>query len=268
MKQLTNSDYWEESVWKGQRPRRLLLYRDYDAELVRLLLQLAPRPAGQVLEVGAGGSLILPYLARRTGCHATGTDYSLAGCRLLAKNFRLQGVPGNVVLDDFMQSSLRPEQFDLVYSLGLIEHFDDLESVVGLHMNYVKPRGVLFVVSPNLEGFYGRVIGLLAPALLSRHCVFGPEALRRAFELAGAKGVKTGYLGSFFFNLGTDSDWTYLSNWPGSLRRLLQRAVRVANASISLGFRISPWRPHSRRFSTGFYAWGRKREDASNQTPT
>ena len=78
MKHLTNVNYWEEDVWKKQRSRRLILYRDYDFELVRLLRRITPDRNPRVLEVGAGGSLILPYLAKHEGFRATGIDYSLS----------------------------------------------------------------------------------------------------------------------------------------------------------------------------------------------
>ncbi|MGH9431951.1 MAG: class I SAM-dependent methyltransferase [Terriglobia bacterium] len=258
MKRLTTVDYWEKSVWKNQRPRQLVLYRDCDFERVRLLRRIAPGRNARVLEVGAGGSLILPYLAKREGFRVTGIDYSSGGCRLLAENFRVLGASGDIVCDDFLQSSIRSGQFDLVYSLGLIEHFDDLQSVVRAHLNFVKPGGMLLTASPNLQGFYGTMLRRLAPALLARHRIFGPAELRDAFRSAGAETVQTGYLGTFYFGLGTDSDWVYLKNWPATLRSLLQYAVKLANASISLAFRVSPWHPHSRAFSTGFYAFGQK----------
>jgi len=266
MKRLTNVEYWEGSVWKKQRPRRLILYRDYDFELVRLLRRITPGRNPRVLEVGAGGSLILPYLAKHEGFRATGIDYSFGGCRLVAENFHMQGTGGGIVCDDFLQTSIQSGQFDLVYSLGLIEHFDDLQSVVQIHLNYVRPGGMLLLVSPNLQGVYGKSLRRLAPLLLARHRVFGPAELSEAFHHAGIEAVKTGYLGSFYFSLGTDSDWAYLRNWPGPLRSLVYYAARAANSSISLAFRVSPWHLHSRAFSTGFYAYGRRPENASNQT--
>ncbi|MGH9454184.1 MAG: class I SAM-dependent methyltransferase [Terriglobia bacterium] len=258
MKHLTNVGYWEENVWKKQRPRRLILHRDHDFELVRLLRQITPRRNSRVLEVGAGGSLVLPHLARHAGFRATGIDYSLSGCRLFANNFRVLGIAGDIVCDDFLQSSIRPGQFDMVYSLGLIEHFDDLAGVVRAHLNFLKPGGILFLVSPNLQGLHGKSLRRLAPALLARHRVFGPSELGDTFHAAGIESVKTGYLGSFYFTLGADSDWVYLRNWPGVFRSSLRYAVRFTNACISLAFRLSPWRPHSRTFSPAFYAVGQK----------
>ena len=258
MKHLTDVDYWEANVWKKQRPRRLILHRDYDFELVRLLPRIAPRRNSRVLEVGAGGSLVLPYLAAHEGFRATGIDYSVGGCRLLSNNFRILGVAGDIVCGDFLQSSIRPGQFDVVYSLGLIEHFDDLPSVVRAHLNFLRPGGMLFLVSPNLQGLHGKSLRRLAPALLARHRVFGLTELGDALRSAGIDSVRTGYLGSFYFSLGTDSDWVYLKNWPGVFRSLVRYAVKFTNAGIALAFRLSPWRPHSRTFSAGFYAFGQK----------
>jgi 2-polyprenyl-3-methyl-5-hydroxy-6-metoxy-1,4-benzoquinol methylase len=258
MKSLTDVDYWEESVWKGQRPRRLILYRDSDFELVGLLRRVAPGPSARVLEVGAGGSRVLPYLAREAGSRTTTIDYAFGGCRLAAENFRVASARGDIVCDDFLHSSIIPGQFDLVYSLGLIEHFDNLPSVVRAQLNYLKPGGALFLQSPNLQGVHGRSLRRLAPALLARHRVFGPSELAEAFQQAGVKNVETGYLGTFYFTLGADCDWIYLKNWPAPVRTLLRYSVRLANGCLSALFRVSPWHPHSRAFSGSFYAYGRK----------
>ena len=183
----------------------------------------------------------------------------------MAANFRKQGTDGGIVCDDFLQTSIQAGQFDLVYSLGLIEHFDDLQFVVRVHLNYVRPGGMLLLVSPNLQGVHGKSLRRLAPSLLARHRVFGPVELSEAFHCAGIEAVKTGYLGSFYFSLGTDCDWVYLGKCPGPLRSLVYNAVRAANASISLAFRVSPWHPHSLAFSTGFYAYGRKSDGPPGQ---
>ena len=42
---------------------------------------------------------------------------------------------------------------------------------------------------------------------------------------------------------------------------VLTNAMRLANGLISLGFRLSPWRPHSRLLSPMFFASGAKRSE-------
>jgi hypothetical protein len=46
--------------------------------------------------------------------------------------------------------------------------------------------------------------------------------------------------------------------WPLGLGLFAHAAVRVANGLVSLAFRLSPWRPHSRALSPAFFALGVK----------
>src|SRR5579862_6264886 len=123
MRRLTDTYFWEEGWWQRKRPERLHLYRDVDFEVVRLLARTGGSKNCRTLELGGGGSRILPYLARKFGFRVFGSDFSPRGCRLLQANLRLVGIDGAVVCEDLFHSSLAEQSFDVVYSSGLIEHF-------------------------------------------------------------------------------------------------------------------------------------------------
>jgi 2-polyprenyl-6-hydroxyphenyl methylase/3-demethylubiquinone-9 3-methyltransferase len=258
MKRLTDVRYWEAAWREGARASRLRLYRDFDYETVRLLRAAAGRGRAWVLEVGAGNSRVLPYLARAFGYVVCGTDFSPTGCQLLSANLSMQGVAGAVVREDLFQSSLRPETFDVVYSSGLIEHFDDTRAVSGEHVRLLKPGGRLVLIVPNLQGIQGAVIRRLAPPLWSKHRVFGPEDLAGHLRALGLESVRRGYLGSFLIHVGRTDEWTVVKRWPRFIQALIYWSVRLVNGGISFFFRLSPLRPHSRAMSPAFYAEGTK----------
>lgn len=267
MKRLTDVVYWEENWWKGQRPKRLWLYRDFDFETVcllrvagRLNRSTAETRRARVLEAGAGGSLVLPYLARKFGCRIFGSDFSLSGCRLLRSNAALVGVECGVVREDLFQSSLRPKSFDLVYSSGLVEHFDDTRAAVAEHLRLLKPGGQLVLIVPNLQGVQGRIWKRLAPPLWERHRVFGPAELADLLKTLGMESVRSGYLGSFYIGVGCDGDWSRVQAWPRWVALFVHASMRLANGLVSLFFRLSPLRPHSRALSPAFFAVAKKPE--------
>ncbi|MGO9274995.1 MAG: class I SAM-dependent methyltransferase [Terriglobia bacterium] len=277
MKRLTDVGYWEENWWQQQHPRRLWLYRDVDFETIRLLRNAGRRlerdrplagegglpPEAQVnprriLELGAGGSRVLPYVARRFGYRVSGSDFSWRGCRLLGANLARQGAAGDVLCEDLFQSALRAETFDLVYSSGLIEHFDDTRAVLAEHFRLVRPGGALIVIVPNLQGVQGRIWKRLAPPLWSIHHVFGPEDLASILKTLGLAQVRAGYLGSFFIHIGRGAEWSGVKRWPRWLQLAAPASVRLVNGLISFGFRLLPLRPHSRALSPAFFAEGIK----------
>lgn len=91
------------------------------------------------------------------------------------------------------------QQYDLVLSCGLIEHFLDTEDIIKKHIAFVKPGGTLFITLPNFKSVNGwfqknfdkenydkHNIDCMDPALLSAIC-----------ERAGLKEVKASYFGKF-----------------------------------------------------------------------
>jgi len=260
MRRLTDASFWEEGWWHRKRPERLRLYRDLDFEMVRLLGRAGGSKARRTLELGGGGSRILPYLGRQFGFRVFGSDFSWRGCLLLKANLSLQGICGGVVCEDLFRSSLAPESFDLVYSQGLIEHFDDTAVVIAEHLRLIKPGGKLVLVVPNLEGVQGRIFARLAPPLWQVHRVFSPRDLAETLSRLGLREIRSGYLGSFHLHVGYDPRWSALQTWPRWLWFLAHASVRIGSGLISFAFRVSPWKPHTRALSPAFFAAGIKPE--------
>lgn len=75
------------------------------------------------------------------------------------------------------------QQYDLVLSCGLIEHFNDTKDIINRHLQFLKPGGTLFITLPNFTGVNGWVqrgydmdnyskhnISSMNPALLADYC--------------------------------------------------------------------------------------------------
>jgi 2-polyprenyl-3-methyl-5-hydroxy-6-metoxy-1,4-benzoquinol methylase len=259
MKALTDVRYWEEHWWSTQRPQRLRWpYRDQDYETIQLIRQAASDKAARIIELGAGGSRILPYLGRKLGNPVFGADFSPMGCKLLRANLRLQGIQGSVICEDLFRSSIAAESFDVVYSSGVIEHFEDLRAVVAAHLRLVKPGGRMVLIVPNLKGVQGKIYRRLAPPLWAKHVVFGPNDLAGIFRSLDLSEIRSGYLGSFFLHVGRDAEWPGVKAHPQWQQSLVYWSVRLGNAAVSLLCRLLPWRPHTRALSPAFFATGLK----------
>jgi trans-aconitate methyltransferase len=75
------------------------------------------------------------------------------------------------------------QQYDLVLSCGLIEHFQDTKDIIARHLQFLKPGGTLFITLPNFTGVNGWVqrkydidnykkhnISSMNPTLLAGYC--------------------------------------------------------------------------------------------------
>jgi SAM-dependent methyltransferase len=166
----TDSEHWDQ-YWQGTR-LPVEAHRDPSAPQVNAILDVLDAhasPGGTALEVGGGLGRYLAYLGRTHGCRCTAMDFSPEGCELARRNFELLGLPLEVHQRDVLDPGEPPGRFDLVYSLGLIEHFTDLTGVVAAHARLVRPGGTLVLGAPNVVGVNRWFMERLAPERMAVH---------------------------------------------------------------------------------------------------
>lgn len=204
MNELTSPEYWD-GKYAGtelqdvdpsdfrQRPHRVLIEKVESLGLT----------GRKVLEIGAGGSAILANLAERNpGAEFHGLDYSEAGCRQLAElaaRHRTKVTAHHA--DMFAPPSGLKGRFDVVYSLGVVEHFESLPSVLKAQSYFLAPGGLMFTMIPNLSGLIGRLMRRYAPDIMDMHKVHGAPALLAGHAEAGLEPLSSGYLCSTNFGV-------------------------------------------------------------------
>lgn len=109
----------------------------------RVFTGLAPlRPGGRVLEVGCGrGSMSAYYAARGQEAHLL--DVSPDALRLARRHFAGHGLDGHPVQGDAFALPYPDRTFDIVVSIGLLEHFDDIAGLVREQARVLRPGGTL-----------------------------------------------------------------------------------------------------------------------------
>ena len=154
---LAKRDFWEEDYYRGiDLPARPDPNYPYERCLMRTLEELAPVSAGaRVLEVGCAPARWLVWYAERFGARVTGLEYSAKGAALSRANLSAGGVDGEIIEGDFISQDVVLDQFDLVLSLGVIEHFDDVPAAFARHAMLVDKGGKLVLGVPNFRGLIG-----------------------------------------------------------------------------------------------------------------
>lgn len=168
---LTDSFYWDDVYRNGRRP-----YVFPDVTGSRFHFALAGifkrhvRLGSAVLELGCGGSLWLPYLARVQGCAVAGIDFSAEGIKKAQVHLDQNGVAGRLHQADFLNPPADlVGRFDLVYSLGVVEHFDDPGALLRAFAEFLKPGGKLLTWIPNTAGFIMRLQRWADREIYDRH---------------------------------------------------------------------------------------------------
>lgn len=169
---LTDTDHWD-SYWQ-QASRLPVEVKPNEQSSTTAILSIIDRfaasgPPLSVLEIGGAPGGWTAHLHKTFGHDVCVLDNSLTGIELTRKNFELLGIPGRVLHRDLFSAEPPIPQFDLVYSLGLIEHFADTQAIVAAHLAYVRPGGRLMIGCPNLLGINGKIFRRLSPTVFDWH---------------------------------------------------------------------------------------------------
>jgi SAM-dependent methyltransferase len=196
---LAETAFWEDEYFADvELPSRPDLKMPFERCLARDLAIHAGVDAGaRVLEVGCAPAKWLVFYAERFGAVVEGIEYSVKGADLSRANLNAAGVEGGVHHADFFAFTPRP--FDLVLSLGFIEHFDNLDQAFARHLEFVGPRGRLAIGVPNLRGFNRILQRWSDPAHLQMHNLeaMKPSLYRRLAAQHGLEVEHLAYLGGF-----------------------------------------------------------------------
>lgn len=138
-------------------------------EELNIFEKYLPKKSLSILEIGGAPGQYLAYMHKQFGYKISCLDYSEIGCRKTIENFKLLDIPVNVYQQDIFSDLTNVPKFDIVYSMGLIEHFEDVTKVIEKHLSLLKPGGLLMLGLPNFRGINGAFLKRLAPVLISQH---------------------------------------------------------------------------------------------------
>lgn len=223
---LSDPGQWEDAARpKAQESLPFDPRRPGFRDVHRFLEDNLPKGNARVLEVGCYPGRYLWYFSQVFAYEVCGLEYVPALAIAARQNLRESGVSnGEVVEGDFFSDEAFSEigEFDLVYSYGFVEHFEDTEHVLQRHLSCLKPGGLAAIVVPNHSGIYGRIMKWADRERFEMHnCMDYAQFAENLPTEIPCEVVAGGYLGRFgFWNC-----WLYqrAATW-GKLGYLLVRA--------------------------------------------
>ncbi|MEN8128094.1 MAG: class I SAM-dependent methyltransferase, partial [Planctomycetota bacterium] len=175
------------------------------------------------LEIGGAPGQWVAYLNKYYGYNVSVIEYTEKGGQKTRENLDLLGANIDIYQRDFFDDLSDLPRFDIVLSMGFVEHFQDLNDVFQRHINLLKKGGILVVGVPNFAGIAQKVLAHTAPKMLSRHNL-------KAMNLKNWSGIENiygltalykGYIGGFL---------------PKNLARCEHRTIK--NLSIRYFFKM------------------------------
>ena len=169
--------------------------RQFNAELVAQISLLLPE-GGATLEAGSGAGWQSLALARTGRFATTLLDFSPVALSYAKRVFEREGAAA-----EFIQAEIETaasQQFDLVFNLGVLEHYTTDEQVSLIRAMAAGSRRYVMVLVPNRECYWYWVWRLGRSS--REEWFWGKEVpvsgLRAAFEASGLTFLGHAYLGS------------------------------------------------------------------------
>lgn len=200
--ELRSESEWD-SVWKKANLPNTLNRKSLFGFHFDKLMKKHLRKGGKLIEIGCAGGKFLVYFKQEFDCDVYGVDYSPEGCKLAEKNLELANIQGTIICDDiFRCENLEKGFFDVVFSGGFIEHFDDTEAVLKKHVDFLKIGGKLVIELPNMLGLHGYMFKLFNKQLYYRHKLLTAKMVEQCFLNLGIQMIESKYIGSLILESG------------------------------------------------------------------
>lgn len=224
----TELAHWE-SAWAARPRMRFPSGLDIGTRNVLCLLRRYLHPGMRFVEIGCAPGKILSWVAREVKTPVCGIDYSPTGIDTAKWLCNGLGVRADIRCEDAMHSSFEDGAFDLVFSCGLIEHFEDPAPMVVAHVKLLAPGGTALIAVPNYSGLYLKLQRWFDPGNLAIHNlgIMNVQAMRALAPTAPDLTSKAYYFGRF-------------SPWLVSLPAKLGRAGTVISWGLNFSAYLQP----------------------------
>ena len=204
----TGKDFWQKA-WQESPSAKYYGIEKYLAinrKLGKLFEKFLEKGNKKILEIGCARAKWLIHFAKEFGYEVYGIDYSERGVEIARENLSMAGVKGTILCEDALQTSFGEESFDVVYSMGLIEHFENPAEIIDVHIKLLKRGGKLIITIPNFNGsLYFTLSKILGrkKKLLETHnlSIMDKKRLNEFLQNKGVKILSLDYFGPIDLNM-------------------------------------------------------------------
>lgn len=171
---------------------------------------------GRLVEFG--GSIGYFLNAARVDFEVSGVEPSAWACRQARERFHLEVVQGS-----FADAPLPAGSFDVAAMIDVIEHLTDPAAAVRRAREVLKPGGILYLVTPDIDSLSAKLLGPSWWGLRPAHIqYFSSATLARLLAAEGFEVVLSRSFGRIF-------SWSYwlsrLASYPAPVRGAVKAFV-------------------------------------------
>lgn len=200
---LTEKRFWSDIQQNIKLPITVDLKRTPAfIRIDKLFKKYLPRNSDfKFLEIGCSPGRWLIYFNKEFNYQITGIEYTEIGAKLSRDNLAASDITGNVFNEDVFETSLSKENFDIVFSYGFLEHFQDSENIIKTHWNFLKKGGYMILIIPNFKNSINYIIQrLIDRDNIKKHKLISAKKLKEYFDnsITDGKVLFSGYAGTYY----------------------------------------------------------------------
>jgi 2-polyprenyl-3-methyl-5-hydroxy-6-metoxy-1,4-benzoquinol methylase len=149
MQALTDISFWDRQWGRKRKSGFPNLSRIETKRILSLVLDKVSLDS-RILELGIAPGRMAEYVHElRPDLTIDGIDSSKKGIEIANQVFSQTGIKGTLFLEDLRSAAGLEERYDMVWSNGLIEHFERYWEIIQRHFGFAKSGGWVFIAIPN-----------------------------------------------------------------------------------------------------------------------
>jgi SAM-dependent methyltransferase len=148
---ITDKEYWD-NYWKNYQydkiPKKVVFER-FMPKLTRGI---------NFIEIGGFPGVNAAYFYRRGIRDVTILDFHIN--KEIVRNFeKINDLPEGTIqcIDNDFFAFSSEKKYDVVFSSGFIEHFEDTRDAIARHIDLLSEKGQLLIIIPNFLGLNGKL---------------------------------------------------------------------------------------------------------------
>jgi SAM-dependent methyltransferase len=225
--ELTDRDYWSQ-YWSNYQYEKIPSKTIYDKYIPAL------KEKESFIEIGGFPGINAAYFYKNVCKDVTLLDFYVNQA-IVSKFEQINQLPeGSIhcIESDFFKFDSN-RTYDIVFSFGFIEHFDDTRDVIERHTKLLSEHGQLLIILPNLRGLNGCIQWLFDRKNLRAHNLESMkiDLLKDIMKKTGMKSWKIDY---------TRKPMVWLEPKPGILNKTGRTLIKLFSYSIKI-FPIKGW---------------------------
>ncbi len=201
---LCKNEYWQDSFWKiDDEPLPDIRLSDDNTEFRGqesvISKYLTKDPHKTCLEIGCCPGRYLWYFHQKYGYQVSGIEYVEKAALRTQAALDQANVPAKIMSVDLYGYTVPEDQrYDVVCSIGFIEHYREIAVPLQKHIELLAPGGHLVLWVPNHRGICGWIMRVIQPDFYRMHNQMSWKDLKLALsQFEEMQILEGGYWGGF-----------------------------------------------------------------------